>query len=115
MMITDFFASTQLLALFAPLVAVTLSYLLPKENWKLKALLFGHGTAFAFALIALFAILNKTDIRILTGISFFQVKLDLATSFLLAGMTFISFIVLAFGERYMSGDKSRLSFLQLLS
>lgn len=110
-MSTELYILTELAALFTPFVAMAISLLL-KHDWKVKILLSGQMAAFVFALTGLTLV---ASLKIAQPVSFGQgllsVQLDLITSCLMATITFIAAVVTVFSERYLGGDKTRLSFL----
>ncbi|MBX9721075.1 MAG: hypothetical protein K2X81_06760, partial [Candidatus Obscuribacterales bacterium] len=114
-MSTNFYIANQLLVLFAPALAVTLGGLPFGEKLKTRFLIFGHAIAFICALIEFWATLNHAKGDFILGHGCLQLHADGASASLLAGITFISTVVVAFSDRYLGGDKFRQSFLSLIS
>lgn len=110
-MSTELFFLAELAALLTPFVAITLS-LLVKHDWKVKVLLSGQMAAFVFAMTGLALVASQNLAQpVVLGQWLLSAQLDLVTSCLIATITFIAAVVTVFSERYLGGDKSRLSFL----
>lgn len=115
-MTSEFFIASQLMALLVPFLSLSCSFLnFRDEIWKSRVLILGHGTAFVFAVCAFVAIVCQSLNGQTVGSQALQFRLDIAANCLTVGMTFISFVVLAFSDRYMGGESRRLDFLRLLS
>ncbi len=114
-MSTNFYIANQLLVLFAPALAVILGRLPLGEKLKTRLLISGHAIAFICALIELWAALNHAKGDFILGQGCLQLHADGASAGLLAGITFISTVVVAFSDRYLGGDKFKQSFLSLIS
>lgn len=112
---TQFFVANELAALTAAPVA-HIATLLANENNKARILIFGHVSAFIFSLLGLswaMAHLGVAHAEIqLLSLPF---QFEAATSWLLTAITFISAVIVTFSDRYLAGDRTRLSFLRLLS
>lgn len=112
----DIFSASHLAALVMPWLALFGSVrVFRDEAWQSRILILGHGVALASALCAFATILGRPGADLMMGWPEAQVRFDLASSILTLGMTFISFVVLSFAERYMSCERYRTGFLQLLS
>lgn len=112
---THFFVANELAALLAAPVALLVSGL-SAPAWKARILIFGQVAAFCFAFLGLIWSLNFPSVASPMAISKFAgLNLDTVSCGLLAGITFIAAVVLAFSDRYLLGDASRLSFLRLLT
>lgn len=112
---TEFFIANELAALLAPLIALAVT-LLAGEKRKATLLLFGHLVALIFAVSGAALAMSQSLISpVLLEQGFLTLRLDLITSCLLAGITLIAAVVLAFSERYLGGERHRYKFLCCLS
>lgn len=112
---TELFVANELGALVAPLLALVCT-LLASKQWKAKLLLFGQLAAFIFAVSGTALAMSQSVITpVFLEQGCLTLRLDLATSCLISGITFISAVVVAFSERYLSGERSRQKFLCYLS
>jgi len=115
-MSTEFFIASQLGALLTPVLAVVCSQIAFSEKWQSKLLIVGHITAFVFAIIALVSVFcQSVSTQVVLGDRWLELQLDPASSCVIAAITLISAVVIAFSERYLGGDKTRQSFLCILS
>lgn len=110
-MTTNICFVSELAALLMPVLGLAGAFLSGK-NQAAKFLLFGHVTAFIFALACLFAgFFRPATMPSVMGQGAFLWRLDFASSCLLLGITFITAVIVAFSERYLGADGSRLKFL----
>lgn len=116
-MSTESFIGNELAALMAPVLAMIVSQLPFNQQWKSKVLIYGHIAAFLFAMIALTSMLSQPSPvpRILIVEQWLKLRIDIASGCLIGGITLISSVAIAFSDRYLAGDRTRQSFLFLLS
>jgi NADH:ubiquinone oxidoreductase subunit 5 (subunit L)/multisubunit Na+/H+ antiporter MnhA subunit len=108
-------AFIELCVLLLPALAVLVGYLLRTEALKLRALLFSQLCSLAFATCAFIAVcLKPFDWLVSSLANIFDLRFDFFSSCLLLVIAFIASVVLFYSERYLVGDKNRLSFIQNL-
>lgn len=109
------FVLNQFCTLLLPALALLVSFLLGSEILKLRALLFSQLCSLAFATCAFIAACAKPfDWRISWLANILDLRFDFFSSCLLLVIAFIASVVLFYSERYMVGDKNRLSFIRHL-
>lgn len=106
---TEFFVANEVAALLAAPLGLLISCF-AAQAWKARILIFGQVAAFCFALFGLCWSLIFPAVA-----SHPALNLDAVSCCLLAAITFIAAVVLAFSDRYLLADTSRLSFLRLLA
>lgn len=112
---TELFIANEIAALVASPLALT-GTLMTRGVLRAKLLLFGHLAAFGFALIGSFLAMSQAAVTpVIFGQGFLTIRLDVATSCLLTGMTLIAAVVVTFSERYLGGESNRQAFLNCLS
>lgn len=112
---TEYFLAAELAALVLPLLAMAAAQL-ATEKWKVPCLVFGQMAALFNAASAVLVGLSGMDADAhRLGSGTFSLRLDFASACLITGMTFITTVVLSFSERYLGGEKYRLTFLYLVT
>lgn len=112
---TEYFLAAELAALALPLLAMAAARL-ATEKWKIPCLIFGQMAALVNATSAALVWMSGLDPDThLLGSGPLSLRLDFASACLLTGMTFITTVVLSFSERYLGGEKYRLTFLYLVT
>lgn len=111
-MTNEFIIVNELLSLAACPLSLIAGVFAPKQSEKL--LIAGQLSGFTFALLAAVAILVTGMAPRVMAHQFAVLQIDAATSCLLVAANFISTIVVAYSDRYLSGDVSRASFMRHL-
>lgn len=111
----DLLAMNCLAALAAPGVVLMYALCLGKEDArKIQLILFGQTGAFIFALFGLILqFINPTSTEICLVRNLLELRIDLISASLQTGSTLIAAIVLAYSERYLALDRSRMKFMLL--
>jgi len=113
-MTNDFIITNELLSLLASPVSLIAGVFAQKQIQE-KLILSGQFLGFSCAAIAAIAILIFGEAPPVMPEHLLSLRIDAATSCLLAVTLFISTIVTAFSDRYLSGDTTRASFLRRIS
>lgn len=111
---TPFFLANELAAFLLPLLAITFA-LAVESRWRRKILFGGQLAALFCALMGWMLGLMHGANQTLFDTGFLSWRLDVLTSSIVLGITFIAAVVFAFSERYLGGDPSRDKFLCMLS
>ncbi|HEY9732860.1 MAG TPA: proton-conducting transporter membrane subunit [Drouetiella sp.] len=111
----DINSITELVALLLPVIGLFGSFLAGQKQ-AAKFIIFGHLTAFLFAIATLGgALVEPANRSPIIGQGFLQWHIDIVSCCLLVGITFIAAVIVTFSERYLGGDESRLKFLRSVS
>ncbi len=110
-MTNEFIIANELLCLLACPVSLITTAFAPRQSTE-KLLISAQFAGFTFALVAAIAILVTGQAPPVMPNQLLSLRIDAATSCLLAATFFISTIVIAYSDRYLSGDTMRTSFMR---
>ncbi|HIA54850.1 MAG TPA: hypothetical protein EYN91_22665, partial [Candidatus Melainabacteria bacterium] len=115
MMNAHFLIVNELAALIAAPLALLATFV-SAEKYRGRILIFGQAAAFVFAIFGSALALSQTIVSPVTvDVMRVTLRFEPVSSCLLTGITFIAAVVVAFSDRYLLGDKTRLNFLRYLS
>lgn len=110
-----FLIVNELAALIAAPLALLATFV-SAEKYRGRILIFGQAAAFVFAFFGSALALSQTIVSPVTvDVMRVTLRFEPVSSCLLTGITFIAAVVVAFSDRYLLGDKTRLNFLRYLS
>lgn len=109
------FVLNEFCTLLLPALALFVSFLFGRESLKLRVLLFSQlGSLIVATGAFIISCLKPCDWRFSALANILDLRFDFFSSCLLLVIAFIASVVLFYSERYLLGDKNRLSFIQYL-